>query len=109
MRALVDVCHACGIAVPSTSSNHAGGGFDDNSPLWYTDRMPYGNLNDSWLHGSLGGTGVRILNNDVKQFMIDNAKFFYQNIGSMDCADEVSVMDRFGGYKLPEHDRYPAQ
>lgn len=38
-------------------------------------------------------------NNDVKQFLIDNAQFFYleYHIDGMRF-DEVSVMDRFGGW-----------
>lgn len=41
LRALVDVCHVYGIAVLfDVVYNHAGGGFDENSGLWFLDRMP---------------------------------------------------------------------
>lgn len=60
--------------------NHAGGGFDDNS-MWFLDRMPFGNANDS-LHftdqGWAGGEVFADWNNDVKQFLIDNARFYYE-------------------------------
>ena len=47
LRALVDVCHVYGIAVLfDVVYNHAGGGFDNNS-MWFLDRMPYGDANNS--------------------------------------------------------------
>ena len=57
--------------------NHAGGGFDDNS-MWFLDRMPYGNANDSLYFTDQGWAGGQVFaywNNDVKQYLIDNAKF----------------------------------
>lgn len=104
LRALVDVCHVYGIAVLlDVVYNHAGGGFDENSPLWYTDRMPYGNPNDSLYFTDQGWAGGQVFafwNNDVKQFLIDNAKFFYQEYRIDGLRfDEVSVMDHFGGWQ----------
>jgi 1,4-alpha-glucan branching enzyme len=108
LRALVDVCHVYGIAVfLDLVYNHAGGGFDENSPLWFTDRMPYGNANDSLYFTDQGWAGGQVFafwNNDVKQFLIDNAKFFYQEYRIDGIRfDEVSVMDRFGGWQTCQY------
>src|SRR5260370_9259418 len=46
-----------------------------------------------------GGQVFAYWNNDVKQFLIDNAKFFYEEYRIDGLRfDEVSVMDRFGGW-----------
>ena len=78
LRALIDVCHVYGIAVIfDLVYNHAGGWFDDNS-MWFFDRMPYGNANDSLYFTDKGFAGGQVFaywNNDVRQFLIDNAKF----------------------------------
>lgn len=104
LRALIDVCHVYGIAVLfDVVYNHAGGGFDGNS-MWFLDRMPYGDNNDSLYFTDQGWAGGQVFaywNNDVKQFLIDNAKFLYEEY----CIDglrfdEVSVMDRFGGWGI---------
>jgi 1,4-alpha-glucan branching enzyme len=102
LRALVDVCHVHGIAVIfDVVYNHAGGGFDDSS-LWFFDRMPYGNANDNPYFTDQGWAGGQVFaywNNDVKQYLIDNAKFFYEEYRIDGLRfDEVSVMDRFGGW-----------
>jgi 1,4-alpha-glucan branching enzyme len=102
LRALVDVCHAYGIAVIlDLVYNHAGGGFDENS-MWFLDRMPYGNNDDSLYFTDQGWAGGEVFaywNNDVQQFLIDNAKFLYQEYRVDGFRfDEVSVMDRFGGW-----------
>jgi 1,4-alpha-glucan branching enzyme len=102
LRALIDVCHVYDIAVVfDVVYNHAGGGFDDNS-MWFFDRMPYGNPNDSLYftdQGFAGGQVFAYWNDDVKQFLIDNAKFFYQEYRIDGFRfDEVSAMDRFGGW-----------
>ena len=102
LRALIDVCHVYGIAVIfDVVYNHAGGGFDGNS-LWFLDRMPTGNANDSLYftdQGWAGGLVFAFWNGDVRQFLIDNAKSFYQEYRVDGFRfDEVSVMDRFGGW-----------
>lgn len=103
LRALVDVCHVYGIAVLfDVVYNHAGGGWDENSPLWFTDRMPYGNSNDSLYFTDKGWAGGQVFafwNDGVKQFLIDNARFLYQEYRIDGIRfDEVSVMDNFGGW-----------
>src|SRR5262249_9146943 len=103
LRALIDICHVYGIAVIfDVVYNHAGGGFDDHS-MWFFDRMPYGNANDSLYftdQGFAGGQVFAYWNNDVKQFLIDNTKSFYQEYRIDGFRfDEVSVMERFGGWQ----------
>jgi len=102
LRALVDICHVYGIAVIfDVVYNHAGGGFDNNS-MWFLDRMPYGDANDSLYFTDQGWAGGQVFaywNNDVKQYLIDNAKFCYEEYRIDGLRfDEVSVMDRFGGW-----------
>jgi 1,4-alpha-glucan branching enzyme len=102
LRALVDVCHVYGIAVLlDVVYNHAGGDFDPGS-MYFFDQMPNGNNNDSLYftdQGWAGGLVFAYWNQDVRQFLIDNA-VFYLNEFHVDGFryDEVSVIDRFGGW-----------
>ena len=103
LRALIDVCHVYGMAVLfDVVYNHAGGDFDDSS-LWFLDRMPKGNNDDSLYftnRGWAGGLVFAYWNKDVRQFLIDNAKFLYEEYRIDGLRfDEVSVMDRFGGWE----------
>jgi 1,4-alpha-glucan branching enzyme len=107
LRALIDVCHVHGIAVLfDVVYNHAGGGFDDNS-IWFFDRTPYANPNDNLYftdQGWAGGEVFAFWNNDVKQYLIENAKSFYQEYRIDGLRfDEVSVMDRFGGWQTCQY------
>lgn len=103
LRCLVDLCHVYGIAVIfDVVYNHAGGGFDDHS-LWFLDRMPQGNNNDSLYftdQGFAGGLVFAYWNGDVQQFLIDNARFLYDEYRIDGLRfDEVSTMAAFGGWK----------
>ncbi len=103
LRAMVDICHVYGIAVMfDLVYNHAGGGFDDSSGLWFLDRMPYGDANNSLYFTDKGWAGGQVFaywNNDVKQFLIDNAKLSYEEYRVDGFRfDEISVMDDFGGW-----------
>ena len=102
LKALVDVAHAYGLSVIlDVVYNHAGGGFDDES-LWFLDRLPKGNNNDSLYftdQGWAGGLVFAYWNQDVRQHLIDNAAYYYQEYRVDGFRfDEVSVMDRFGGW-----------
>jgi 1,4-alpha-glucan branching enzyme len=105
LRVLVDLCHVYGIAVLfDVVYGHAGGGFDDNS-LWFMDRMPEGNPvneNDSLYftdQAVSAGQAFAYWNNDVKQFLIDNATLFYQEYRVDGFRfDQVSDMDSHGGW-----------
>ncbi len=105
-RALVDLCHVHGIAVLlDVVYNHAGGGFDPAS-IYFFDQMPnYGNNNNDSLYftdqGWAGGLVFAYWNRDVRQFLIDNALFFLDEFHVDGYRyDEVSVIDRFGGWNF---------
>lgn len=103
LRALVDLCHVHGIAVVlDVVYNHAGGGFDPQS-LAFFDRMPEGDWNDSLYftdQGFAGGQVFAYWNDGVRQFLIDNARFFYADYRVDGFRfDEVSEMDRRGGWR----------
>ncbi|MGJ5176967.1 alpha amylase C-terminal domain-containing protein [Bradyrhizobium oligotrophicum] len=102
LRALIDVCHVHGIAVLfDVVYNHAGGGFDENS-IWFFDRQPYGDPNRSLYFTDQGWAGGQVFaywNADVRQYLVDNAIMFYREYHADGLRfDEVSVMDRFGGW-----------
>jgi 1,4-alpha-glucan branching enzyme len=102
LRALVDVCHVYGIAVVlDVVYNHAGGDFDPAS-IYFFDQMPRGNNNDSLYftdQGWAGGLVFAYWNQDVRQFLIDNARCFLEEFHVDGFRyDEVSVIDRFSGW-----------
>jgi 1,4-alpha-glucan branching enzyme len=102
LRALVDVLHVYGLAVLfDVVYNHAGGEFGDES-LYFVDRLAFGNNNDSLYFTSEGWAGGLVFaywNDGVRQFLIDNAKFFVEEFHIDGFRyDEVSVIDRFGGW-----------
>ena len=102
LRALIDVCHVHGIAVLfDVVYNHAGGGFDENS-IWFFDRRAYGDPNRSLYFTDQGWAGGQVFaywNADVRQYLVDNAIMFYREYHADGLRfDEVSVMDRFGGW-----------
>lgn len=101
LRVMIDMCHVYGIAVIfDVVYNHAGGDFGDRS-IYFFDRKPYGNQNDSLYftdHGWAGGLVFAYWNDNVKQFLINNAKFY---LTEYHCDgfryDEVSVIKNEGG------------
>jgi 1,4-alpha-glucan branching enzyme len=86
LKALVDLCHIYGIAVVfDVVYNHAGGfspyGRPDDQCLYYFDRaVNVGNNNDSLYFTDqdrgTGGLSFALWNNDVRQFIIDNASYY---------------------------------
>ncbi|WP_407114496.1 alpha amylase C-terminal domain-containing protein [Bradyrhizobium sp. LMG 9283] len=104
LRVLVDVLHVYGIAVIlDVVYNHAGGEFGDES-LFFVDRLPYGDNNNSLYftdQGWAGGLVFAYWNDGVRQFLIDNARFFMEEFHIDGFRyDEVSVIDRFGGWSF---------
>jgi 1,4-alpha-glucan branching enzyme len=102
LRALVDVCHLYGLAVIlDVVYNHAGGDFDGES-LYFFDEVPRGDNNDSLYftgQGWAGGLVFAYWNRDVRQFLIDNAAFLLREYHVDGFRyDEVSVIDRYGGW-----------
>ncbi len=101
LKVMIDMCHVHGITVLfDVVYNHAGGDFGDKS-IYFFDRKPYGNQNDSLYftdHGWAGGLVFAYWNDNVKQFLIDNARFY---LTEYHCDgfryDEVSVIKNEGG------------
>jgi 1,4-alpha-glucan branching enzyme len=85
LKALVDLCHLYGITVLfDVVYNHAGGfavnGTGDDECLYYFDRVKnVGNNNDSLYFTDqdrgTGGLSFALWNNDVRQFLINNATY----------------------------------
>jgi 1,4-alpha-glucan branching enzyme len=101
LRCVIDIFHLNGIAVLfDLVFNHAGPGFDDQC-LRFLDRQPYGDDNRSLYftdQGWVGGNVFAYWNEDVRQFLIDNAvqcleEFHIDGIRY----DEVTVIDAHGG------------
>jgi 1,4-alpha-glucan branching enzyme len=101
LKCVVDVFHLEGLAVMfDLVFNHAGGGFDDQS-IYFLDRQPFGDNNRSLYftdEGFVGGLIFAYWNQDVRQFLIDNAahclhEFHIDGIRY----DEVTVIDEHGG------------
>lgn len=107
LKAVVDLCHLNGIAVLlDLVYNHAGGGFDPAS-LYFFDLQPGADQEPPDFRRSLyfafpepsGGLTFDYTKAPVRQFLIDNARFFldeYRVDGFR--YDEVSTADRFGGW-----------
>jgi 1,4-alpha-glucan branching enzyme len=86
LKAMVDLCHVYGIAVVfDVVYNHAGGfsvdGQLDDECLYYWDRaVNAGNNNDSLYFTDqdrgTGGLSFALWNNDVRQFLINNASYY---------------------------------
>ncbi len=104
LRMMVDLCHVYGIAVLcDVVYGHGGGGFDDAS-LWFMDRMTNGNLNNSLYftdQAVSAGQAFAYWNDDVTQFLIDNATLFYQEYRVDGFRfDQVSDIDSHGGWPM---------
>jgi 1,4-alpha-glucan branching enzyme len=105
LKALVDVCHAHGLAlILDLVFNHAGGDFGTES-LWFYDRQKGAAQAPPQYWNSLffcdrtwaGGDVFNFQSDGVRQFLIDNARFFldeYRVDGFR--YDEVSVIDADG-------------
>jgi 1,4-alpha-glucan branching enzyme len=101
LKCLIDLCHLHGIAVIfDLVYNHAGGGFDERS-IWFYDRQPTDNLNNSLYFTDQGWAGGQIFaywNEFVSSFLIDNACFFLGECRIDGIRyDEVRVIENNGG------------
>jgi 1,4-alpha-glucan branching enzyme len=104
LKAMVDICHLYGLAVIfDVVYNHAGGDFGDES-LYFFDRAVFHSNNDSLYftnEGWAGGLVFAFWKGEVRQFLIDNARFYtdeYHVDGFR--YDEVTVIDHFGGWRF---------
>ncbi len=106
LKCLIDLAHLHGIAIIfDLVYNHAGGGFDPQS-LWFYDRFPNGDQNNSLYftdQGWAGGLVFAFWNANVRQFLIDNASAFLKEYRIDGVRyDEVRVIsnNRPGGFEL---------
>ena len=81
LKAMVDLCHLYGIAVVfDVVYNHAGGFVGDDESLYFWDRAANTSDNNQSLYftdkGLAGGLSFALWNNDVRQFIINNARFY---------------------------------
>jgi len=101
LKALIDLCHIYGVAVLlDVVYNHAGGDFGDQS-LYFFDRQSAAGGNQNSLYftdkGHAGGLVFDFGKPEVRDFLIQNAKFFlneYRVDGFR--YDQVSVIDHDG-------------
>jgi 1,4-alpha-glucan branching enzyme len=101
LKALIDLCHIYGLAVLlDVVYNHAGGDFGDQS-IFFFDRQSTAGGNRNSLYftdkGHAGGLVFDFGKSDVRDFLIQNAKFFldeYRFDGFR--YDQVSVIDHDG-------------
>ena len=109
LRAFIDVCHVYGLAVLlDVVYNHAGGWGDgpnaDDRGLFFLDRELSGNNNNSLYftdQGWAGGLVFAFWKGEVRQFLIDNAHFFFEEYHVDGFRyDEVTVIDRFSGWRF---------
>jgi len=106
LKALVDLCHVWGLAViVDVVYNHAGGDFGDES-LYFFDRQPGQNQANPLLNNSLyfldrghaGGLVFAFWRREVRQFLIDNARFLLQEYRVDGLRyDQVSVITQEAG------------
>ena len=102
LKVLIDLCHLYGIAVVfDVVYNHAGGFSGDDHSLYFWDRAPNGNNNQSLYFtdkGWAGGLSFALWNADVRQFLINSANF-YLNEFHVDGFryDEISALLALNG------------
>jgi 1,4-alpha-glucan branching enzyme len=67
LKAMVDLCHLYGIGVTfDVVYNHAGGFMGDDQSLYFTNQ------------GLAGGLSFALWNNDVRQFIINSARYYIE-------------------------------
>jgi len=80
LKAMIDLCHLYGIAVVfDVVYNHAGGFEGDDASLYFWDRAPNGDNNNSLYftdRGWAGGLSFALWNRDVRQFLINSADYY---------------------------------
>jgi 1,4-alpha-glucan branching enzyme len=101
LKALIDLCHLHGLAVMlDVVYNHAGGNFCDQS-IYFFDRQSTAGGNKNSLYftdrGHAGGLVFDFGKPEVRDFLIQNAKFFLDeyHIDGLRY-DQVSVIDHDG-------------
>jgi 1,4-alpha-glucan branching enzyme len=97
LKVLVDLCHLYGIGVVlDVVYNHAGGFFGDDHAIFFWDRDTNGDMNRSLYctdKGWAGGLSLALWKDDVKQFLINNARYFLEEFHVDGFRyDEISVL-----------------
>jgi 1,4-alpha-glucan branching enzyme len=101
LKALIDLCHIYGIAIVlDVVYNHAGGDFGDQS-MFFFDRQSTAGGNQNSLYftnvGHAGGLVFDFGKPEVRDFLIQNAKFFLDEYHVDGFRyDQVSVIDHDG-------------
>ena len=99
LKVFIDLCHLHGMAVIfDVVYNHAGGFFGDNQSLFQFRDARGGELyftTNGWAGGLIFDFNI----DGVRQFLIDNARYFLDEYHVDGFRyDEVTVIDRFGGW-----------
>ena len=102
LKAMIDLCHLYGIAVVfDVVYNHAGGFAGDDAGLYFWDRAPNGNNNNSLYftdRGWAGGLSFALWNRDVRQFVINNAVYYLHEFHVDGFRyDEISALVNLNG------------
>jgi 1,4-alpha-glucan branching enzyme len=102
LKTLIDLCHLYGIGViADVVYNHAGSPFDPQS-LYFFDRLPAGDNNDSLYFlrdGHAGGLVFAFHKPQVRKFLIDNGRMLLQEYHLDGLRyDQVTVIDEHGGW-----------
>ena len=106
LKALVDICHAYGIAVIfDVVCNHASLAVkDQDQSLWFMDRQQAGNPNNSLYFTDQDHIGpvFAFWKEEVRQFLIDNASLFVQEYHvdglRYDRVDVIDTLNRGPGW-----------
>jgi 1,4-alpha-glucan branching enzyme len=102
LKAMIDLCHLYGIAVVlDVVYNHAGGFQGDDESLYFWDRAPNGDNNNSLYftdQGWAGGLSFALWNRDVREFLIDSARYYIEELHVDGFRyDEVSALVNLNG------------
>jgi len=104
VKLFIDLCHLYGIAViADVVYNHGGPGFDSQS-MWFYDRQPEGDDNNSLYftnkeHAS--GREFAFWKKEVRQFLIDNARMLLVDYHLDGLRyDQITVIAQSGGKKF---------
>ena len=102
LKAFVDVCHLYGLAVlPDVVYNHAGGDLDDQS-LDFFNRPAHHGAGDSIYFSTAREAGGKVFDYaapDVREFLIGNAKMFFDEYHVDGFRfDQVTVIAENGGW-----------
>jgi 1,4-alpha-glucan branching enzyme len=97
LKVLVDLCHVYGIGVVlDVVYNHGGGFFGDDHAIFFWDRDTNGDMNRSLYcteKGWAGGLSFAFWKDDVKQFLINNARYYLEDFHVDGYRyDEISVL-----------------